>query len=179
MYTELRVQRSLQKCRILMSLSLGHNEKHSVGLVWKAGEWDPGRSIPFDALAPLRNLKGITLFVLQSDAAGAGWEEGFGTYPGDRPLYQYARILKGLDLLISVDSMPVHLAGAMGVPVWTLLQRNADWRWMDSRDDSPWYPSMRLIRQKEQGDWQGVILKVARELRRFFSQYPARTHGND
>ena len=57
--------------------------------------------------------------------------------------------------MISVDSMPAHLAGALGVPVWNLLQAKADWRWMNDREDSPWYPTMRLFRQEQEGDWEG------------------------
>jgi hypothetical protein len=140
------------------------NELPNVGLVWKAGDWDESRSIPFSFLHPLFELKNINLFMLQGDAPAAGWQEGFGIYPGAFDLYNYARAIRGLDLLITVDSMPAHLAGAQGVPVWTLLKAEADWRWMDDRTDSPWYPSMRLFRQAQPGDWGGVIEQVEREL---------------
>jgi len=60
--------------------------------------------------------------------------------------------------------MPAHLAGALGVPVWTLLRKDADWRWMEQRDDSPWYPTMRLFRQQQEGDWADVTAAVQREL---------------
>ena len=80
---------------------------------------------------------------------------------------EYAKMVKGLDLMISVDSMPVHLAGAMGVPVWNLLHADADWRWMKGRNDSPWYPTMRLFRQVEQGDWTIVVANVKTELEKF------------
>jgi ADP-heptose:LPS heptosyltransferase len=73
--------------------------------------------------------------------------------------------LQALDLLISVDTMPVHLAGALGIPVWNLLHTDADWRWMKKRDDSPWYPTMRLFRQERSGDWEPVIAGVLAELR--------------
>ena len=62
-----------------------------------------------------------------------------------------------MDLLITIDSMSAHLAGALGVPVWTLLSNDSDWRWMEDRTDSPWYPSMRLFRQPRSGSWKGVI----------------------
>jgi len=62
--------------------------------------------------------------------------------------------------------MPAHLAGALGVPVWTLLDAAADWRWMDGREDSPWYPTMRLFRQECPGAWEPVITRVVAELRR-------------
>jgi ADP-heptose:LPS heptosyltransferase len=75
-----------------------------------------------------------------------------------------AKLLRALDLLITVDTMPAHLAGALGVPVWTLLCAEADWRWLEKREDSPWYPTMRLFRQKTAGDWDGVIAELVGEL---------------
>ena len=69
--------------------------------------------------------------------------------------------MRALELLISVDTMTAHLAGALGVPVWTLLQKDADWRWMKDRFDSPWYPTMRLFRQERQGEWKPLIARVA------------------
>lgn len=73
--------------------------------------------------------------------------------------------MAALDLVITVDSMPAHLAGALGVPVWTLLLTEADWRWMEDRVDSPWYPTMRLFRQQSDGDWAGVVDRVIAQLR--------------
>ena len=70
-----------------------------------------------------------------------------------------------MDLVISVDTAPAHLAGALGATVWTLLPFNPDWRWMLDRDDSPWYPSMRLFRQETPGDWEGVFQEVETALR--------------
>jgi hypothetical protein len=142
-------------------------EQLAVGLVWKAGDWDTRRSIPFSLLAHLAELPGIQLYILQADAVSAGWQEGVGVNPGEFSLHDYARVVGGLDLLITVDSMPAHLAGALGVPVWTLLQAEADWRWMKQRDDSPWYPTMRLFRQEQAGDWAGVMERVKVELRSF------------
>jgi len=136
----------------------------SVGLVWKAGDWDERRSIPFTTLAPLAAVPGIRFYILQAEAKKAGWQEEFGNYPGEFDLLDYARVVRGLDLLISVDSMPAHLAGALGVPVWTLLHTEADWRWMENREDSPWYPTMRLFRQEQPGDWSSVIQRVTFEL---------------
>ena len=144
-----------------------NKEKLTVGLVWKAGDWDQRRSIPFPLLHPLFDVPGIEFIILQANAVAAGWQQGFGTYPGEFSLYDYARAVRGLDLMISVDSMPVHLAGALGVPVWNLLQAEADWRWMVDREDSPWYPTMRIFRQEQQGDWEGVIEKVKEELEKF------------
>jgi ADP-heptose:LPS heptosyltransferase len=70
--------------------------------------------------------------------------------------------LLNMDLLITVDTMAAHLAGALGRPVWTLLPLEADWRWMIEREDSPWYPTMRLFRQKTSGDWNSVVAEVVR-----------------
>jgi ADP-heptose:LPS heptosyltransferase len=76
-----------------------------------------------------------------------------------------ARAIEELDLVISVDTCVAHLAGALGKPVWTLLPFDVDWRWMLGRADSPWYPTMRLLRQSRRGDWPGVIAQVAAALR--------------
>ena len=151
-----------------MTLSSGDN--FSVGLVWQAGDWDPRRHLSFEDLLPLFATEGVDFYVLQAGAINAGWQQGYGIHPGEFSLADYARVVKGLDLLITVDSMPAHLAGALNVPVWTLLHADADWRWMIDRNDSPWYPSMRLFRQQEQGDWEKVIQRVKRELAKLVNQ---------
>ena len=138
----------------------------AVGLVWQAGNWDARRSVPFELLALLAAVPGVQLFILQANAAAAGWREGVGTNLGEFDLYEYARVIRGLDLLLTVDSMPAHLAGALGVPVWTLLHAEADWRWLTGREDSPWYPTMRLFRQEQAGEWAGVVTRVVGELER-------------
>lgn len=136
-----------------------------VGLVWQAGNWDQSRNVPFSVLKPLFEIPDIDFFILQANAESAGWERGYGIYRGDFNLNAYASFVKGLDFLISVDSMPAHLAGALNVPVWLMIQEHADWRWMENREDSPWYPSMKLFRQQKQGDWQGVADKITKNLR--------------
>ncbi len=78
---------------------------------------------------------------------------------------QTAAIVANLDLVISVDTAVAHLAGALGRPVWTLLPFVPDWRWLMGREDSPWYPTMRLFRQERPGDWEGVFARVAAALR--------------
>ncbi|HEX2970480.1 MAG TPA: glycosyltransferase family 9 protein [Bacteroidales bacterium] len=145
-------------------LKLKDNGLFSVGIVWQAGDWDNSRNIPFELIRTMFELDYINLIILQDKATEAGWQQGFGFHPGDCSLYEHARIIAGLDLMISVDSMPAHLAGALNTPVWLLLNCNADWRWMENRNDSPWYPSMRLFRQNNPGNWENVIEEVKNEL---------------
>jgi ADP-heptose:LPS heptosyltransferase len=86
-----------------------------------------------------------------------------------------AAIVANLDLVISIDTSVVHLAGAMGKPVWVLLCKSADWRWLLEREDSPWYPTARLFRQSMLGNWQEVMTRVERELRELIARTTA-TH---
>ena len=72
--------------------------------------------------------------------------------------------MKNLDLVVCSDTAIGHLAGALGVPVWLALPSVAEWRWLREREDSPWYPSIRLFRQTEPGQWQGVFERMAREV---------------
>ena len=81
-----------------------------------------------------------------------------------------AAVLKGLDLLITADTALAHLAGALGVQVWVVLQAVPDWRWLTERTDSPWYPSMRLFRQRAPGDWTELFERVAAGLRAWSTQ---------
>jgi hypothetical protein len=138
----------------------------AVGLAWRAGEWDARRSIPFVLLKPLWDVPGIKWYILQRGPGLTEWCAGFGILPGASNLCEEAHFIRALDLVISVDTMPAHLAGALGVPVWTLLPVQADWRWMEDRDDSPWYPTMRLFRQGQDGAWEPVITHVAAALKR-------------
>ena len=135
----------------------------AVGVVWRAGDWAAHRSVPFAELGPLVHAP-VTWYVLQGQPGIEERPDGFGTPAGTTDIVEAARVIRSLDLLITVDSMPAHLAGALGTPVWTLLPADADWRWMVARDDSPWYPTMRLFRQERQGEWGPVVARVAREL---------------
>src|SRR5690606_30080671 len=81
--------------------------------------------------------------------------------------------MRQLDLVISVDTMAAHLAGALGVPVWTLLHADCDWRWMAGRSDSPWYPSMRLFRQRSPGEWHDVMTEIRFALSQAVQQHNA------
>ena len=137
----------------------------AIGLVWQGGDWEPARSMAFDTIAPLIDAAPGAVFIMQPGARAAGWDGHRGEYLGEFDLGDYARVLKALDLLVTIDSMPAHLGGALGVPTWTLLHHDPDWRWMEGRTDSPWYPGMRLFRQRAPGDWGGVIAEVAAALR--------------
>jgi hypothetical protein len=131
-----------------------------VGLVWAAGEWDARRSIPLELLRPIIKTPGVTCVSLQrGPERRTGAQIGLPDQSSDDITLLASRMMN-LDLIISVDSMPAHLAGALGRPVWTLLQRECDWRWMDAGAGSPWYPTMRLFRQRSAGDWSPVIEEV-------------------
>ena len=131
---------------------------------------DRSRSIGLPALMPLLSVPGIQFISLQKDLR-AGDEELLQRHPhithlGDKldDFSDTAAIMSLLDLVISSDTAPVHLAGALGRSVWVLLQKQPDWRWMFDREDNPWYPSARLFRQPTAGDWDGVVRQVAAEL---------------
>lgn len=137
----------------------------NVGVVWSAGlGWDNRRSIPVEQISALATVPKVRFFILQQGATLAPAQFGIMSQRGT--IFELAQLVRGLDLIITVDSMPAHLAGALAAPVWTLLHADADWRWMAERDDSPWYPTMRLFRQTRAGDWRGVVDRVAAELRR-------------
>jgi hypothetical protein len=144
-----------------------------VGLVWYAGDWDRNRNIELDQLAHLAEIKHINWFSVQrpNDTSGAATPpcaramELTALIHAHTPILETATIISQLDLLISVDTMSAHLAGALGRPVWTLLPFECDWRWMSSRPDSPWYPTMRLFRQARPHDWRQAIEEVRESLR--------------
>ncbi len=148
---------------------LGGGGSLKVGLVWAGNPRHPQdrrRSVPPELLAALGGLGDVRFFSLQR-----GWraripgleleelEEETGT------VLDTAAAILNLDLVISVDTMAAHLAGALGRRVWLLLSFCPDWRWMLEREDTPWYPTMRLFRQRRPGDWREVIARVAEALR--------------
>ncbi len=139
-----------------------------VGLIWESGDWDARRSVPFSELQRLAS-PGIEWHILQREPLRAGWDGKLGVISGgDNPLDD-ARVMRALDLVISVDTMTAHLAGALGQTTWTLLPFDADWRWMLDRSDSPWYPTMRLFRQPQPGRWDAVIDEVGSALIRIYN----------
>ena len=140
-----------------------------VGLVWAGDPRHPRdreRSIALDALAPLTAIAGVQCFSLQKGPAAAALAaRAHGTRIIDLAdtLDDYAdtaAAIEALDLIVTVDTSVAHLAGSLGRPVWTLLAKPAEWRWLEEGDASPWYPTMRLFRQKEPRDWGEVIERV-------------------
>jgi ADP-heptose:LPS heptosyltransferase len=75
-----------------------------------------------------------------------------------------AGLMSLMDLIVTIDSAPAHLAGALGVPTWVALSAAAEWHWIVGREDSPWYPTVRVFRQAKLNDWEGVFRRMAREL---------------
>jgi ADP-heptose:LPS heptosyltransferase len=125
--------------------------------------------IEFAALAGIPNVE---LFSLQYGPRSGELACAPVTHLGRefRDMSDTAAAIANLDLVISVDTMIAHLAGALGKPVWTLLSFAADWRYPTGRDETPWYPGMRLYRQAEPGNWAELMARVAEALRRAASR---------
>lgn len=140
-----------------------------VGLLWAASEWDASRNVPLPALAPLFALEDVRFYALQQgEAARDPLLQRLDIEilsPRTREIPAAAAAMCAMDLVICVDAMPAHLAGTLGIPTWVLLKHEADWRWMDAREDTPWYPTLRLFRQPRPGDWAAVAQQVAEHLR--------------
>jgi len=147
-----------------------------VGLAWAGNpryKADRQRSMALVNLLPLLRTPGMTWISLQK---GPGAEQ-LAALPGEvfvwdgarleKDLAETAALLATLDLVITTDTCIAHLAGAMGKPVWILLPRLGDWRWMQSFETTPWYPTARLFRQSAPGDWAGVVNRAVRELDTF------------
>jgi tetratricopeptide (TPR) repeat protein len=141
-----------------------------VGIAWagrKEHQADARRSLRFEQLLPLLADERTSWFSLQKwlpgDASPAippsvDWFDW--TDEGSADFADAAALIEQLDLVISIDSAMVHLAGALGKPVWLLDRFDNEWRWLTGRDDSPWYPSLRIFRQSHLGDWDGVLQRV-------------------
>ncbi len=149
-----------------------------VGIVWGGRPTGPNevlslqhRSCGLKHFAALADVAGVALYGLQKGPPAAQVDqlpERIIVSNLGEELHDFAdtaAVVENLDLVISIDTSVAHLAGAMGKPVWVLLKSDADWRWLLDRQDNPWYPTMRLFRQREWGDWTSVFQDVTEELR--------------
>lgn len=159
---------------------LGTDPSLKVGIAWQGNHLNPddrSRSFRLKELEPIAQLKETRLYSLQK---GEGSEQihelaermkvvDFTRQMDEStgPFVDTAAMMMNLDLVITSDTSVAHLAGALGIPVWVALSYSPDWRWMLDRQDSPWYPTMRLFRQPARGDWSSVFHAMADELRRF------------
>ena len=156
-----------------------------IGIVWQGNpghKRDRQRSVSLMQFAPLARVAQVCLFSLQK---GPGTEqlqevaERFAvTDLGSRfeNFADTAAVLMQLDLVITVDTAVAHCAGALGIPVWVVLPFAPDWRWLLERNDSPWYPTMRLFRQKQPGDWDEVFGRIREEVKKLLP-HSQRTEG--
>jgi ADP-heptose:LPS heptosyltransferase len=146
-----------------------------IGLTWHTNNRKTGRqrSIDLSLLAPLferSDIRWISLQYGDHDALRNQAAEAHATILIDRSVNQFSDIdlfaaqVAAMDLVITIDNSTAHLAGALGVPTWVLLPFVPDWRWLLSRTDSPWYPTLRLFRQPQRGDWQSVVQTVSSAL---------------
>jgi tetratricopeptide (TPR) repeat protein len=150
-----------------------HSASLKVGLVWAGSPThrnDRNRSTKLAGFAPLARIPGMRFVSLQKGDAAAEAKsppEGMELSDPTEELHDFAdtaALVAALDLVIAVDTSVVHLAGALGKPVWVLLPFAPDWRWLLDRSDSPWYPTMRLFRQQRAGEWDHVIAEVRSQL---------------
>jgi hypothetical protein len=144
--------------------------RRRIGLCW-TGNPDhpdnPHRSCPLDAFAPLFERDDVEWISLQyghGAAAGADADRVTDWTAFLEGFANTAAAMDSLDLVITIDTSTAHLAGALGRPTWLLLKYTPDWRWMLDRDDSPWYPTVRLFRQTRPGRWDDVIARLVDNL---------------
>jgi hypothetical protein len=156
---------------------LAQREGYRVGIAWQGNpsfQLDRLRSIPLQEFEPLARVRGVRLVSLQRhsgldqlDALARRFDverfdDRLDTTSGS--FMDTAAVMKNLDLVVTSDTSIAHLAGALGVPTWVVLPSAPDWRWLLHRQDSPWYPTMRLWRQTHRGEWSDVMHQVAAEL---------------
>jgi Flp pilus assembly protein TadD/ADP-heptose:LPS heptosyltransferase/glycosyltransferase involved in cell wall biosynthesis len=151
--------------KIGVSWASGYNEKRDLFKNYQT------RSCPFAEFTRLLSIPGISFYSFQVGHNAADMTQLKGEYslqdlsPAIQDFADTAALVDQMDLVISVDTAVIHLAGALGKPVWVLLSRPHDWRWLLDRQDTPWYPTMRLFRQPTPGDWVGVVEQVAEALK--------------
>ena len=128
------------------------------------------RSCSLDLFKPLTQLSDVALYSLQGDVPDIRTRQQLDALGIQHIAEQFASFsdagaaLSNLDLIITVDTAVLHLAGALGLATWGLIPYSPDWRWMLQREDSPWYPTLRLLRQPHPGDWQSVFKRISLEL---------------
>jgi Flp pilus assembly protein TadD len=152
---------------------LGGKTAPRIGLVWSGSPKHPAdrlRSVALQSLEPVLRQP-LEFHALQKDISltDAALMSAFRIRPHDEEQDDFsdaAALIACMDLVVTVDTAVVHIAGAMGAPVWVMLSWMADWRWLLDRADSPWYPTATLFRQKERGDWAGAVEALATQLRR-------------
>jgi tetratricopeptide (TPR) repeat protein len=148
-----------------------------VGILWQGSPLHPRdrwRSVPLIEFAPLAQIPGVRLFNLQVDVGREQLAALDGRFDvtdlseelAADPFAETAPAMKNLDLVVTIDTAVAHLAGGLGVPVWVALPFGNDWRWLQHREDSPWYPTMRHFRQRQRGHWQEVFQRMAEALPR-------------
>ena len=131
----------------------------TVGLCYATGDWDPARNVPPELLRPVCERATCLSLVAEPTDLPVLNPEGC---PFD--IGATASLVAGAALVVTVDTMVAHLAGALGRPTWLMLRRDPDWRWDPAARTSAWYPTMRLFAQASPGDWAGVVERVARAL---------------
>jgi hypothetical protein len=158
--------------RAEISRALAGDRALKVGLAWSGSRLntnDRRRSIALPTLSPLFALSGVSWYSLQreedeKDVARVDTARVLNRLPARNDFDGTAALVDTLDLVVSVDTSLVHLAGALARPTWVMLPFASDWRWRQERTDSPWYPTARLFRQPRAGDWDSVVARIAREL---------------
>ena len=136
----------------------------TIGLCHAGGDWDPERSLPRELLAPLCRLAPSVTLVPQPTTLDVLNPQGCSL-----DMAETASLVAGVDLVITIDTMIAHLAGALEKSVWLLLKAEPDWRWSPDAERSAWYPSMRLYAQPSPGDWAAVLSRVEHDLAAFQS----------
>jgi hypothetical protein len=143
--------------------TLPHERGLAVGLVWEVGNWDKRRTVPPALLGHLA-VPGVTLCSLQRGARTCELAEIGARDVSTPDVTVLGHHLRRLDLLICVDTMVAHLAGALGRDAWVMLHADCDWRWPSAGSHSFWYPSLRLFHQRTPGDWDLVLAEARKAL---------------
>ncbi|MCX5922293.1 MAG: hypothetical protein NTX86_03120 [Candidatus Dependentiae bacterium] len=152
---------------------LSHDTNFKIGICWHGSTiHGEEKFMPLSYFAQLANIPGVSMYSLQrqhgmdqlNNLQDPTIIKQFDDTFDSIPFLDTAAVMKNLDLVITVDTSIAHLAGALGVPVWVVVPHPADWRWMIERNDSPWYPSMKLFRKAKDGNWDMVLNEIQQAL---------------